>query len=111
MQETPAPSPGTSEVEDLRTDLAQLVSVLWLGLAGLLLVTVSLGVVLYRLDRQVYFQLNQQKPAVVEAQKKLPEIFAIVSELQKFGQTHPGYASNVLVRFNLAQPPPPAAKK
>lgn len=95
------PSSDNSEVQTLRAEVDQLVSVIRLSLWGLLVVTLSLGVFIYRNDVILHRQLQLQVPAIMEAEKKNQEILAIVAEFQKFGATHPGYASNVLTRFNL----------
>ena len=94
-------SPDSSEIQALRAEVDQLVSVVRLSLCGLLVITLSLGVFIYRGDKVLYRQLEAQKPYIVEAQKRNPEVLAIVTELQKFAATHPAYATNVLARFNL----------
>ena len=37
----------------------------------------------------------------MDADQKNRGVIAIVNELQRFGWTHPDYATNVLARFNL----------
>ena len=94
-------SPDSSEIKALRAEVDQLVSVIRLSLWGLLVITLGLGAFIYRADRVLARQLEAQKPYLIEAQKRNPEVLAIVTELQKFGAAHPAYASNVLARFNL----------
>lgn len=118
MDEFSQPVPDTSEISALRDELDQLTSVVRLVLGGLLVVTVSLGLFIYRQDVLLQRQFKAQVAVVMEADKKNHEILALVAEFQKFGATHPDYATNVLARFNL--PPlgagvtpaaPPAAGK
>ncbi len=101
MDDLREPSSDSSETKALRDEVAQLVSVVWLCLCGLMVITLSLGVFIYRNDKVLYRQMEAQKPYIIEAQKRNPEVLAIVTELQKFGAAHPAYASNVLARFNL----------
>lgn len=108
-------SPDTNEVEELRTELNQLASVVRLSLGGLLVLTLSLGLYIYRQDVLLHRQLQAQIPLVVEADKKNQEILAMAAEFQRFGAAHPDYVSNVLSKFNLpplaAKSPTAAAKK
>ncbi|HTH49108.1 MAG TPA: hypothetical protein VMB21_16450 [Candidatus Limnocylindria bacterium] len=101
MDDLLEPSSDDAELRTLRAEFDQLLSVVRLSLWGLLVVTLSMGVLIFRNDTQIYRQMQAQAPVVAEAEKKNAEIIAIVAEFQKFGATHPGYASNVLGRFNL----------
>ena len=100
------PISDPSEISALRDEVDQLTSVVRLILGGLLVVTVSLGLFIYRQDVLLQRQFKAQVAVLMEADKKNQEILVLVAEFQKFGATHPDYASNVLMRFNL--PPLPA---
>ena len=107
-------SSDDSEVRALRAEFDQVVSAVRVGLSGLLVVTLSIGVVIYRNDNQLSRQLQVQARMLAEAEKRNQEILMVVAEFQKFAATHPGYATNVLARFNLPALPPtgaPAAAK
>ena len=101
MDDLLSPAPDSAEVAELRTELNQLASVVRLILGGLLVLTLSLGLYIYRQDVLLHRQFKSQVAVIMEAEKKNQEILAIVAEFQKFGATHPDYASNVLSKFNL----------
>jgi hypothetical protein len=113
MDEPLPTSPDANEVEELRAELNQLVSVVRLSLSGLLVLTLSLALFVYRQNDLLYHQLQAQAPLAADASKKNQEILALVAEFQKFGAAHPDYANNVLSKFNLpvlsAKPGSPAS--
>ncbi len=98
---TGPPSPSAEEFESLRSEVGELTAVLRLGLAGLFVVTGSLGLYLFRQDTLLARQVAAQVPVLVDADQKNRGVIAIVNEFQRFGWAHPDYATNVLARFNL----------
>ena len=106
MEDTSSPTPESAEVQALRGEVDNLTTVLRLGLAGLFVVTGSLGLYLYRQNTLLNRQATVQARIVAEAEQKNRGIIAIVNEFQRFGWDHPDYATNVLSRFSLAALPP-----
>ncbi len=98
---TGPPSPSADEFGTLRSEVGELTAVLRLGLAGLLVVTGSLGLYIFRQDTLLARQVAAQTPVLMDADQKNRGVLAIVNELQRFGWSHPDYATNVLARFNL----------
>ena len=101
MEQPQDESNARQEVYQLRNDQSELANVLWLALAGLLVLTASCGVYLLRQDMLLSKQSAAQKPMVIEAVKRNEELMAVAAEFQKYGAGHPDYATNVLNRFGL----------
>jgi hypothetical protein len=113
MDDFPSQSPQDSEVQALRSEVSELAAVLRLGLAGLFVLTGSMAIYLYRQNVLLARQVNAQAKVAVEADQKNRAIIGVVTEFQRFGWSHPDYATNVLTRFNLVPLPPtnaPAAE-
>lgn len=97
---------NSGEAQALRAEVNELTAVLRLGLAGLFVVTGSLGLYLYRQNTLLARQAAAQARIVAEAEQKNHGIIAVVTEFQRFGWDHPDYATNVLTRFSLVPLPP-----
>jgi hypothetical protein len=92
---------GGQELNALRREQSELANVLWLALAGLLVLTASVGVFLLRQDMLLSKQSAAQKPVANEAVQRNDQLLAVAAEFQKYGAGHPDYATNVLARFGL----------
>jgi hypothetical protein len=94
-------SSARQELKALRSEQSELANVLWLALAGMLLLTACMGVYLLRQNYLLHRQSLLQQAAAEESIQRNEQLMAIAGEFQKYGASHPDYASNVLSRFGL----------
>jgi hypothetical protein len=97
------------DITALRSEQSELANVLWLSLAGLLILTASIGVYLLRQDILLNKQSAAQKPVAEESMQRNEQLVAVAAEFQKFAASHPDYATNILARFGLKPISPAAA--
>lgn len=111
METSPIDQSARQDIHALRSEQSELANVLWLTLAGLLLLTASCGVYLLRQGILLNKQSNAQKALADESLQRNEQLLAVAVEFQKYAASHPDYATNVLARFGLkpiAASPAPA---
>lgn len=89
------------ELKALRSEQSELANVLWLALAGMLMLTACMSVYLLRQNYMLHRQSLLQQAVAEESIQRNEQLMAVAAEFQKYGAAHPDYASNVLSRFGL----------